>query len=264
MALFGFETVGNFFSLSETPGTTETQLGLNGLLDVSVPTPTNSLAEQIETATSSLLDISLPKLSTNSYSPVSDPAIASAKDTTEGMNNLNSLIAAGMSKAEAQQKVGNLMKTVAATEQLFNTVLNWDSTKKLNKLEYENTVQQAQNKMTAIDNQVAYVKAQMTDKMNKIIAQNTVNAAARNIKVTAGSILEESKGVAQEMNESTQMLESNAKIEKIGLESQKKQAKIKKDLADKQQYIQLFSGLTQLGMSAAQQYGGVEELAALI
>lgn len=258
MAL-GFETIGNFFSLTPTPETSSVELGLNGLVDVAETKETIGVAPELSLSDTVYQAISKLQLDLPTTTPtgIDNPAITSAKDTTQGFNNLNELIAQGMAKARHDKAIGNTLSTIAAAGDVFNSVMNWGTDRHITKLQYQNTELQINNQIQAIDNQVAYTKARMTEKLNQTIAQNIVTTAAKNIKVQSGEILEQSKAEARQMNETSEMLDSNARLQKIGLENEKKQAKIQRDLAYKQQWANLGQGFMKLGASSAKLYGNM-------
>ena len=84
--------------------------------------------------------------------------------------------------------------------------------------------------MAALDNQVLFYKNQVANKFGELMARNAVTMAAKNLRVTAGNLLEQTKGAAIEATEDIQMKESNARLKKIALESEARQADVAKKL----------------------------------
>ena len=171
-----------------------------------------------------------PKAPVNSLSDISI-ALTGMKDT-----------------ASKERALGASLKTVAAAGDLFSQMLTYGTQRKNISLQAENTKQAAENAMNALDNQVLYYKNQITDKFNTLIARNTVTMAAKNLRVSAGALLEQTKDAAYDATQDMRMLESNAELKKIALRSAQKQADISKKLQKNLLTANLVGSAAKLGL----------------
>ena len=146
---------------------------------------------------------------------------------------------------------GALLKTIASAEDVFNSLAFWGLNRGNINLSASNNRQNYENQMNAIDNQVLYAKNQLMDKFNTLVASNTVNMAARNLKVSTGAVLEASKETAHDITTDFRTLESNANLTKIGLKAAQQQSDLAAKLQKSQQFTQLLSGATELGLMYA-------------
>ena len=83
------------------------------------------------------------------------------------------------------------------------------------------------------------------------MARNTVTMAAKNLRVSTGALLEETKDAAYDATKDIQMLESNAELKKIALRNEEKQAKISAKLAKSQLVTNVIQGFADLGLNVA-------------
>lgn len=178
--------------------------------------------------------------------------------TTNAAEKLENPTSEFLEEAKAQRQLGRIFKTVGSAGQLFNAIINASSNTR--KLEEDVTAQSIDLKMKEIDNQILYTKGQILDKFNQLVAHNTVQLAAKNLKVTSGSVLEQSKGTAQDLSEDIETLEGNARIQKIALQSQKEQASIYAGLRQKLEGAAVVGGIANLGFSVSSLFGGNEAL----
>lgn len=175
------------------------------------------------------------------YSPRSADDIASALDKLLGSNPDTK------ARAQVDMYEGAMMKTVSAASDVFNSAIgilyggNIDIAR-------DATVQNYQNQMDALDNQVLYIKHQLSDRFNKTVETNIAQMAARNLRVTAGNVLDLSKEEASEITEDMRTAESNARLKKIAFAAGQKQAKASAKYAHAQQWFGMAKSLTKLGM----------------
>lgn len=155
-------------------------------------------------------------------------------------------------RAQKDMYKGAVLKTVAAADDLFNRMVGIAAGQPENIRDSADIASQNyQNQMDALDNQVLYVKHQLADRFNKTVETNITNMAARNLRVTAGNILELTKDQAQEITEDYRTEESNAELQKITLRAGQKQAKESADYAIKQMWTGLLGSATKLGLAVA-------------
>ena len=155
-------------------------------------------------------------------------------------------------KAQKDMYVGALMKTVAAASDFFNRAVGIAAGQRRNIYKAADiAAQNYQNQMDALDNQVLYIKHQLADRFNKTVETNIMHMAARNLRVTSGGVLEQTKNMAQEMTEDMRTAESNAELHKIAYRAGQKQAKESARYAEKQMWTQFLSSATKLGVAVA-------------
>jgi len=152
-------------------------------------------------------------------------------------------------KAMNQMFQGAVFKTVASASDLFSrmTGIFMGAPGMINQ-ERANAEQNYQNQMDALDNQVLYIKHQLSDRFNKTVENNIMNMAAKNLRVTSGNVLELSKDMAQEMTEDMRTAESNARLKQIALESGKKSARESARYAKTQLWTGLAQSAVKLGL----------------
>lgn len=122
---------------------------------------------------------------------------------------------------------------------------------KLVKKQTANKKQSLENQMLALDNQVMYYKNQIAEKFNKTMARNALTMASKNLRVTAGSLLEQTKGAAYDATKDIQTLESNAELKKIGLRAEQQQADVAKKLSKTLLTSDILVSAGKLGLSIA-------------
>ena len=173
-----------------------------------------------------------------SSTPVSDVSSAITAQSLYGIK----------SQAQKQMAAGAALKTLASAGQLFSDLLvassNW---KNINR-QRDNTKLEADVQMKALDNQILDFKNRIADKFNKTMAKNAVTLATKNLRVTAGNLLEQTKGAAQEATYDIRMAESNAELKKILLRSQQRQADISAKLMKSQEMTTLLNDFANLGL----------------
>lgn len=178
-------------------------------------------------------------------------SVVNAYNTANISNTLDKMeesLSEQKDKAKKKMAYGAILKTAASAGQLFSDILvassNW---KNINR-QKENTKLDAENQMAALDNQVLYYKNQIADKFNQTLARSAVVMAAKNLRVTAGNLLEQTKGAAYDATKDIQMLESNAELKKIMLRSQQRQADITAKLQKSQEVTTLLDDAANLGL----------------
>ena len=187
--------------------------------DPYIPTPTRSSA-----------DMSMPKLQ-NAFNAFID-----------GNNNT-------LTTAQKELFTGAIFKTVAAASDFFSraTGIAMGAPGMIRKK--GNIIAQGyQNQMDALDNQVLYIKHQLSDRFNKTVETNIMNMAARGLRVNAGNVLELSKESASEITEDMRTVESNARLKQIAFTAGKKQAKESASYASKQLWTGLAQSAIKLGL----------------
>lgn len=195
------------------------------------------------------LDIS-PSLSVSSGSTA-----MYSSPSSNFMDSYGNLMLASSKKAgDTMSKTGGILKTVAAAGELFTNIMNYSHVRSNAERAARNTKKSVENQMLALDNQVMYYKNQITDKFASAMARNTVTMAAKNLRVTAGSLLEQTKDAAYDATKDIEMLESNAELKKIALRSEAKQAKVARDLIKTTATTDLLNSVGKLGLSIGTNY----------
>lgn len=197
------------------------------------------------------IDIDSLNLDPNIYSSIY--SAKPATNTLDANNQTNAILGdyLGGLKAKAQKEMftGAVLKTVASSSQLFNSLLTWGTTRANINKQRENARLEAQNEIAAMDNQLLYVKNQLMEKFNQTVAQNTVTMAAKNLKVSSGALLEESKGLAHDIDMDMRTAESNAELKKIAARAKQEQADIMANMQKSNQFTQLLGGALNLGLT---------------
>lgn len=159
----------------------------------------------------------------------------------------------GTAKAKAMKNMyqGAVFKTIGSATDLFNSLITFGDRHRIINQQADNTKIAADNQMKAIDNQVLFAKNQIMDRFTNMVASNTVEMAAKGLRVSAGALLEGTKGAAYDLTQDIQMMESNARLKKISIEATKKQAEVARDLAKSQQWADLVAGVSKLGLNIA-------------
>ena len=188
-------------------------------------------------------------------------------DVTQNTGDISNSLSGIKSQAQRQMLGGAMLKTAGAAGKLFSDLLvassNW---KNINR-QKENTKLEADVQMKALDNQILYFKNQIADKFNNLMARNTVTLATKNLRVTAGNLLEQTKDVAYDATQDIRMAESNAELKKILLRSQKRQADVTARLMKSREMTTLLGDVANLGLMIGTKGGtfmtGKEATAAL-
>lgn len=179
------------------------------------------------------------------------------------MDSFGNILMGMKSKGDKALAMGYGMKTIAAAGELFSNLLTYGYTRTNANLQASNTKKSMANQMLALDNQVQYYKNQITDKFAQTMARNTVTMAAKNLRVTAGNLLEQTKDAAYDATKDIQMLESNAELKKIALRSAAKQADVTKKLTKNLATANLIGSMAKVGlmvsggMAAGVDYGNL-------
>lgn len=146
------------------------------------------------------------------------------------------------------QTTGYALKTAAAAGELFQKMLTvgyeWGNANR----RAGNTKQSVENQMLALDNQILYYKNLITDKFSQTMARNAVTMAAKNLRVTAGNLLEQTKDVAYDATKDIQMMESNAELKKSALRAESKQADVTKKLTKQLLASDLVGSFAKVGL----------------
>lgn len=176
---------------------------------------------------------------------------------TANVSNIgNSLLVGGMlekNKERADKLLlgGATLKTAASAGNLFSSLLKYGLESSNLDKQRRNTKMSVENKMQALDNQVLYYKNQITDKFNTLMARNTLTMAAKNLRVSTGALLEQTKDAAYDATKDIEMLESNAELKKIALRNEEKQSKIVSKLGKSQLVANVLQGMADLGLNIA-------------
>lgn len=215
---------------------------------------TNSLAD-LDSTLSDLRDINVPfnlnrvdssyYTATNGVTSVSDePLMTKTHSLSTIANSTKDLVV----RAKNQQAGGAVLKMAASAGRLFTDLLAaggiWEN---IHAQEY-NTKLSADVQMAALDNQILYFKNQIADRFNKTMARNAVTMAAKNLRVTAGNLLEQTKEEAYDATQDIATYTSNAELQKILLRSQQQQADVAAKLMKSNVVTDMISDLADLGL----------------
>lgn len=151
-------------------------------------------------------------------------------------------------KGKKEMFEGAALRTAAAAGKFFDTALGIRYGIQHANSRRDIAVQNYDNQMAALDNQVLYIKHQLSDRFNKTVETNIMNLAARNLRVTAGNVLDLSKDAAIEITEDMRTAESNARLKAIALESKKQSAEESAKYAKKQLWTGLAQSAINLGL----------------
>lgn len=181
------------------------------------------------------------------------PTRSSADMTMPQMQNAFNAFVTGNDKylTNAQKALfqGAILKTAAAASDFFSRLMGIAmGAPGIIKKQGEIAAQAYQNQMDALDNQVLYIKHQLSDRFNKTVETNIMKMAARGLRVNAGNVLELSKESASEITEDMRTAESNARLKKIALTAGQKQAKESASYATKQLWTGLAQSALKLGI----------------
>lgn len=143
--------------------------------------------------------------------------------------------------------VGAAMKTVAAADKFFSNVVGLAYGNNLDE-KYKAKRQNYINQMNALDNQVMYIKHQLSDRFNQTVENNIMQMAARGLRANAGNVLDLTKDAAGEITEDMRTAESNAELEKIALKAKKKQAKVSTEYAHTKLWTDMAQSAVKLGI----------------
>lgn len=213
------------------------------------------------------LSIDFDALELNLKQPTFDPSIAFAANlpsmsggsgASGGANPLDAFgnVLMGIkSEGDKAFKAGWGLKAIASAGELFTKLATYPMERANTDRAYRNKKQDVSNQMLAIDNQVQYYKNQITDKFATTMARSSMLMAAKNLRVTAGNLLEQTKDAAYDATNDIKMLESNAELKKIALRSEARQAEVSRTLTKKLMTTDLLGSAAKLGLVFA---GGTE------
>ena len=214
-------------------------------------------AEVESPATSLMLDIdALNDL--NDFSNLSaliDPnaaQIGKATNPTQALNQNTNLWADFLSQAREEKSTATKLNIAASAGDLFDSIVGVASGTSNANLAAQNARMAAENQIMAVDNHTMYVKSQLQNRFNNLLAQTQVRQAARGLKVSAASTLEANKETAYDLTMDYATLDSNANLEKIRLENAKAQAEIAADFEKDQNWANLLGSLGAFGFSMSQ------------
>lgn len=173
-----------------------------------------------------------------SSAPVSDVSSAITAQSLYGIKSL----------AQRQQAVGALYNTFASAGKLFTDLLTVGMNYGNINRQRNNAQLSAENQMKALDNQILAFKNEINDKFNTTVARNAVTMAAKNLRVTAGNLLEQTKESAYDATQDINMYESNAELKKIMLRSQQAQADVAAKLMKTKEVTQFMGDVANLGL----------------
>lgn len=176
-----------------------------------------------------------------------------SSDPAGALDVFGSTLMGFKTKGDKALKAGYNLKTAAAAGELFSKVLTYSMERANASRAYRNKQKSVENQMLAIDNQVQYYKNQIADKFGQTMARNAMTMAAKNLRVTAGNLLEQTKDMAYDATKDIETMESNARLRKIALRSEEKQAKVARDLTKKLMTSDLVGSAANLGLTI---YGG--------
>lgn len=220
---------------------------------ISIETPTMSKPSSSASPFSTISGI-MQDLSTANMFKTPAPIVLSGGNS-EFQKELLKKMQGQYQQAQNIRLFGAGLKTIAAAGDLFSTIYLASEGWKNAHDKAENTKRNVANQMAALDNQVMYYRNQVADKFNEMVARNTVTMAASNLRVTAANLLEQTKGAAVDMTEDIKTAESNARLKKIALESEARQAEVAKKLEKSQLIANVVQSVGQLGWSGATTYG---------
>lgn len=164
------------------------------------------------------------------------------------MDSFGNILMGIKSEGDKSLALGYGLKTVAAAGELFNDIVNYRFTRTNANLAASNTKKSVANQMLALDNQIQYYKNQITDKFAQTMSKNAVIMASKNLRVTAGNLLEQTKDAAYDATKDMRMLESNAELKKIALRSEAKQADVTKKLTKNLATANVIGSMAKLGL----------------
>ena len=177
---------------------------------------------------------------------------ATADDITSAMDKLMKQSPQYLASAQVGAFTGAVMKTIGQAGDFFSkaTGLAMGQLSNIDK-QAEIAGQTYQNQMDALDNQVLYIKHQLSDRFNKTVESNIMQMAARNIRVTSGGVLDLTKDLATEVTEDMRTLESNARLKQIALDAAQKSTKASAKYAKFNAINSFVNSAAKLGMTIA-------------
>lgn len=235
-------------------------LGLNGLLQLNPETTFGNLETSRPAFTFGTepvdfsLDMNSLEFSDSLFNRIFEatPVSGNGSGTNSNLADVfGDYLTSTKNKASSQQFLGASLKTAASAVKVFDQLVSWNVNRDNINLAKKNTQLAADNQMAALDNQVLYVKNQLMDRFNSVVANNAVNMAARNLRVTSANLLEASKETAHDINMDFRTAESNAELQKINLRNQKKQASIAAKYAKTAQLTGFINAAAELGLNVA-------------
>lgn len=206
------------------------------------------------------LSIDFDALELNLKQPTFDPSVAFAaslpsmtgRGASGGANPLDAFgnVLMGIkSEGDKAFKAGWWLKGAASAGELFTKLATYPMERANVDRAYRNKKADVSNQMLAIDNQVQYYKNQIADKFATTMARSSMLMAAKNLRVTAGNLLEQTKDAAYDATNDIKMLESNAELKKIALRSEAKQAEVSRTLTKKLMTTDLLGSAAKLGLT---------------
>ena len=215
----------------------------------------------LELDPSILAGLNMPSITGGGSATTGGNILGGAGNPNSAIDMMGNLLMSIKDKAGKNLAMGYAMKTAAAAGNLFSSLLTYTSTRESAKASAENAKQSVENKMLALDNQILYYKNQITDKFAQLMARNTVSMATKNLRVSAGALLEQTKDAAYDATKDIQMLESNAELKKISLRSEAKQAKLVSQLQGKLATANVLKGMADLGLMVGTGYTALKPVA---
>ena len=198
---------------------------------------------------------SMPDFELNLHRPAFSSLIAASANLSGGgasgsnwMDAYGNVLMGMKSEGDKALGYGYGLKTAAAAGEFFSKILTYSMEKANADRRERNAQKSLENQMLAIDNQVQYYKNQIADKFGKTMARNAMTMAAKGLRVTAGNLLEQTKDAAYDATKDIQTLESNARLKKIALRSEARQASVARDLTKKLLASDLVSSAAKLGL----------------
>lgn len=210
--------------------------------------------EPVEESASNSLQLDIDSLSDlNDFSAITiNPyasAVGAAQNPTQAMNQSNLLWGDFLASARADKQTANALNIAASAGDLFDSIIRVNTGISNANMAAQNARMAADNQIMAIDNRTMYVKGQLQNRFNNLLAQTQVRQAARGLKVSAASTLEANKETAYDLTMDYATLDTNANLEKIRLENEKSQANIAADFAKNQQWANLIGSLGAFGFT---------------
>lgn len=177
---------------------------------------------------------------------------ATADDITSAMDKLMKQSPQYLASAQVGAFTGAVMKTIGQAGDFFSraTGLAMGQLGNIDK-QAEIAGQSYQNQMEALDNQVLYIKNQLSDRFNKTVESNIMQMAAKNIRVTSGGVLDLTKDLATEVTEDMRTAESNARLKQIALQAAQKSTKASAKYAKFNAINSFINSAAKLGMTMA-------------
>ena len=177
---------------------------------------------------------------------------ATADDITGAMDKLMKQSPQYLASAQVGAFTGAVMKTIGQAGDFFSKATGL-AMGQLGMIDEQANIQSQsfQNQMDALDNQVLYIKHQLSDRVNKTVESNIMQMAAKNIRVTSGGVLDMTKDLATEVTEDMRTAESNARLKQIALDAAQKSTKASAKYAKFNAINSFVNSAAKLGMTIA-------------